>query len=79
MITELVGEAFVVGIIFLFIALLVMALFRYNFEKDGKMAPVYYYIATVFTGMVGHFGFEMLGANAWYCRNGVACKKIRTS
>lgn len=26
-------------------------------------------------GMLTHIGFELVGANRWYCRNGASCQK----
>jgi outer membrane biosynthesis protein TonB len=26
-------------------------------------------------GMLTHIGFELIGANRWYCKNGASCKK----
>lgn len=26
-------------------------------------------------GLLGHFLFEVTGANKWYCKNGYSCKK----
>ncbi len=36
-------------------------------------------IALFLTGVLTHFAFEFVGANSWYCKNGVACKKIHLS
>lgn len=32
-------------------------------------------IALFLTGVLTHLGFEFVGGNTWYCKNGVACKK----
>jgi hypothetical protein len=36
-------------------------------------------IALFLTGVVTHLGFEFVGGNTWYCKNGVACKKTQLS
>jgi len=32
-------------------------------------------ISLFLTGALSHLAFEFLGLNAWYCRNGTACKR----
>ena len=60
---ELVTEAFVVGLVMLVIFMALKMV-----TKDVRV--------TVFlTGVLGHFLFEMFGANKWYCKYGRACQK----
>lgn len=33
-------------------------------------------IALFLTGALTHLGFELVGGNTWYCKNGSACKKL---
>lgn len=77
---QLIAEALVVGFIILIIAIPVMGMFRYCYaDMNGTMDPSKYYAATVITGMLAHFVFELSGANSWYCNNGVACEKIKNN
>ena len=36
-------------------------------------------ISLFLTGVLTHLGFEFVGGNTWYCKNGVACKKVHLS
>lgn len=60
---RLAVEAFVVGIVMLII-----------FAIIAMIVPGTY-TAVFLTGIVGHFLFEAMGANAYYCKHGVACQK----
>ena len=60
---ELVTEALVVGLVMLVIFMALKMV-----TKDVRV--------TVFlTGVLGHFLFELLGANKWYCKYGTACQR----
>tara|TARA_Y100000816_G_C26106880_1_gene588538 strand:- start:5205 stop:5450 length:246 start_codon:yes stop_codon:yes gene_type:complete len=78
---ELLIESLVVGIITVVIGTLVSLLVSYFMKVD--MPPVckdwnknnVMEICLFLTGVFAHLMFESIGANKWYCKNGVACKK----
>lgn len=73
-------EAVIVGIVIVVVGTLVSWIFGSLFKVD--LPPVckdwnknYAMEITLFlTGFFAHLLFEVFGANAWYCRNGNACK-----
>ena len=67
---KLTLEAIVVGVIITFIGIIVT-----HFISDGKY-PRFptrqakkMYLALFLTGVLGHFVFEFMGINRWYCKN----------
>ena len=60
-------EAVAVGAIFGVFMLLASLFVRLN-------TPLAVALAGFVAGALGHLAFEALGANAWYCTHGVACK-----
>lgn len=77
---NLIAEAVVVGLFIVIIGTIVAATVGKLFKVD--LPPVcsdwnrnYTMEISLFvTGVLGHFLFETIGANAWYCRHGNACK-----
>lgn len=78
----LLVEAFIVGIVIVIIGLIVS---KFTSPILGVKLPdecesfndKYVMECTLFlTGFLGHLFFEAIGANKWYCNNGVACKKL---
>jgi len=65
---NLLIEAFVVGVVFTVVILILNSVFGFNNDLT-KLA-----ILGFFSAVITHFLFELLGANKWYCDNGVACK-----
>ena len=64
---KLALEGIVVGIVIMFIGTVVTKLSsssRRNNKSDPNM-----YFALFFTGLLGHFMFEFMGINRWYCKN----------
>ena len=59
---RLYQEAIVVGIVCVVIGTLV-----------GRALPRATGTSLFLTGVVAHYAFEAVGANRWYCQNGVAC------
>ncbi len=60
-------EAVSVGIIFA-----LFMLFASQFVRLTTAPAIA--LAGFAAGVLGHLAFEALGANAWYCKHGVACK-----
>ena len=75
-------EAIVVGLTVVVVGTLTSWLFSRFFKVD--LPPVckdwnknYVMEITLFlTGVIVHLLMEHLGANHWYCKNGVACKSL---
>jgi hypothetical protein len=63
-------EAGVVGIIFAVFMLIASRFVR----LDTSWAVA---LAGFVAGVLGHLAFEVVGGNAWYCKNGVACTKAK--
>ena len=57
--TEVTIEAIVVGLV---------TVIASNFFDMKSKAQIF------FMGVLIHFAFELLGANAYYCKHGAACK-----
>ena len=76
---NLIAEAVVVGLFIVIIGTIVAATVGKLFKVD--LPPVCsdwnrnrtMEISLFVTGVLGHFLFEAIGANAWYCRHGNAC------
>lgn len=66
-INTLVVEAVIVGLIFSILLVLVSMFISPNNINNQV-------ICGFIAGAVGHFGFEYMGINKWYCKNGNACK-----
>ena len=73
-------EAFIVGIILLFVSIPVMYGVKTIYPDDytgcenlQSGSKKKYYIATIFIGIITHLLCEYSGVNKWYCRNGNAC------
>jgi len=60
---QLIAEAIVVGIVLV----IAWAVLR-------NALPVDDLVALFILGALTHIGFEIAGANKWYCKNGYACK-----
>lgn len=60
-------EAFVVG---LAMAAIFYILQMVDFIKEKTNIFMQVFLA----GIIGHIIFEVIGANKWYCDNGMACK-----
>ena len=79
------AEAIVVGLVFVVIGLIVGAVVHKivpsaidpEFQKACAVWNKHHVMElTLFaTGVIGHFLFEMIGANKWYCSHGAACQK----
>lgn len=78
----LLVEALIVGIVIVIIGLAVSKLASPVLgvklpEECEAWNDKYVMEGTLFlTGFLGHLFFEVIGANKWYCTNGVACKKL---
>ena len=64
----LLVEAVVVGIVFMLL-LVVMSYILYG-DSNKKLL-----VLGFLTGSIAHLGFEVAGANGWYCKHGNACQK----
>lgn len=79
---KLLIEAIVVGIIVVLvgtvITFIVSNIFAVELPPTCRVWKKNYTmeIALFLTGVLTHLGFELVGGNTWYCKNGVACKKI---
>lgn len=80
--TNLLAEAFAVGIILLLVSIPVMGTLHTLYPEDytGCLnAPTKskskYYISTFIIGVIVHLICEGSGINDWYCNNGNACSK----
>jgi hypothetical protein len=79
---KLLIEAIVVGIIVVLVGtvvtFIVSNIFAVELPPTCRVWKKNYTmeIALFLTGVLTHLGFELLGGNTWYCKNGVACKKI---
>jgi len=75
---QLAVEALVVGVVTAIIGLGVSTALMYASQKDFSLSKYKFWplvlLAFFITGVVCHLGFEVLGANKWYCRKGNACK-----
>lgn len=75
-------EAVVVGVVMVIIGLIVSFMIAPQFsvklpEICSTFNEKHIMEATLFfTGFLGHLFFEAIGANGWYCKNGVACKSL---
>lgn len=63
-------EAIVVGVVFAIIGIVLIHLSSYEYHKN-HLQEVGTLLFT--SGAIGHILFELVGANAWYCKNGHAC------
>ena len=63
-------EAIVVGVVFAIIGIVLIYLSSYDTHKNHLQE-----VGTLLfiSGALGHILFELVGANAWYCKNGHAC------
>lgn len=74
----LITESLSVGLITGFVGLLVnFVLKSLNMNYEITCPPQKIFIVFFLTGALIHTFFEIFGLNEWYCKNGVACKKIR--
>ena len=79
---KLLIEAIVVGIIVVLVGtvvtFIVSNIFAVELPPTCRVWKKNYTmeIALFLTGVLTHLGFELLGGNTWYCKNGVACKKF---
>ena len=67
---KLTIEAIIVGVIITFIGTLVSHVIsegRYPRLPDPRAQKMY--LALFLTGLLGHFVFEFMGVNRWYCKN----------
>ena len=82
---KLVVEAVIVGLIVVFIGtavtFVVSKITAVDLPPTCRVRKKNYTmeIALFLTGVVTHLAFEFVGGNTWYCKNGVACKKIHLS
>ena len=78
---ELITEAIVVGIIMVavgtFVSFFIAKISKIDLPPVCKKWNENYImeLCLFLTGLLGHLLFEFIGANKWYCKNGVACKK----
>jgi H+/Cl- antiporter ClcA len=73
---KLVYEALFVGIITAIVGLVISTLFMLGSDRFSWKTYNFWprvMLSYFVTGIVLHLGFEFLGANKWYCRNGNAC------
>lgn len=70
-------EALVVGLVAGIVGLIISTLFMLP-SKDFSLKKYHFWpqVALSFfvTGFILHVGFELAGANKWYCKHGNACK-----
>jgi len=71
-------EALVVGLVSAVVGFIISTLFmlpskEFSFKKYNFWPQVM--LSYFITGVVLHLGFEVAGANKWYCRHGNACRK----
>lgn len=73
--SEVLLEAFVVGIIVLIIAVPVMSIQHTLLPNipGKKPGSAKYYVSTVIIGVLVHLLCEYTGVNKYYCKNGYAC------
>jgi len=82
---KLLLEAFIVGVIVVLVGttvtFIISKVSRVNLPPTCDVWKKNYTmeIALFLTGVVTHLGFEFVGGNTWYCKNGVACKKTQLS
>ena len=77
---KLIIEAFFVGLVVVLMGTIVSGVFAYSLKAD--LPPVckdwnknyVMEISLFLTGFITHLMLEVVGLNAWYCKNGVACK-----
>jgi hypothetical protein len=76
---RLVVEALAVGTATSVVGLLISTLIMYAVTPAFSLTRYkfwpYVLLAFFITGVCLHVGFELVGANKWYCRNGNACRK----
>lgn len=76
---QLAVEALVVGLVTAIIGLGISTAIMYASQRDFSLKKYHFWpyilLAFFITGLVCHLGFEVLGANKWYCRKGNACTK----
>ena len=77
---RLLMEAIVVGIVIVVIGsivgFLITPIFKVDLPKICDRFNEHHVmeICLFLTGFTAHLFFEVVGANKWYCKNGVACK-----
>jgi hypothetical protein len=79
MISTVLTEAVMVGIIFLIVSIPIMSILHVNYPIDySKCSEIpinpkgKYYVATFIIGALVHLLCEITGVNKWYCKNGNA-------
>ena len=78
---ELLLEAFIVGLLVVIVGTIIS--FFISKLVKSTMPPMckdwnknfVMEICLFITGFLTHILFEFIGANKWYCKNGVACSK----
>lgn len=70
-------EALVVGLVAGIVGLIISTLFMLP-SKDFSWKKYHFwpqvFLSFFVTGFILHVGFELAGANKWYCKHGNACK-----
>lgn len=61
-------EAIVVGVVLSILLVVTTSVVPLHQENIARTSIVGFVL-----GVVTHLGFELVGANAWYCRQGAAC------
>jgi hypothetical protein len=81
MISTVLMEAVMVGIIFLIVSIPIMGILRVEYPVDySKCSEIpenpkgKYYVATFIIGALVHIICEIAGINKWYCKNGNAAQ-----
>jgi cell division protein FtsW (lipid II flippase) len=73
----LIKEALVVGLVTAIVGLAISTAFMYT-DKKFSLKKYHFWsrvaLSYFVTGVVLHIGFEILGANKWYCKYGNACQ-----
>lgn len=74
---KLLVEALVVGLITAIVGIIISTLFMLP-SKDFSWKKYTFWpqvlLAYFVTGFLLHLGFELAGANKWYCKHGNACQ-----